>query len=628
MIPLLLLTLSETVHRLRHDPDPGEGLKRALLVSFLPAALLLALLPSRAEPYGYPLLRSVAQSMEQLWRSAENALFYRNEGERQFSLSFNGEEDDAALSDAPREDSQRILFAYPDIGSGGTVYLFGNAWDRFNGRSWSSSLSSDDAALMNWKLDTAEHIYALWRLLRAEDTGAETKFTDFFRAQSVYLTYRSMNARTMFTVMNATHIYTDESRFPYADAPAGSLFDYVQRDDTWYRVFYLQPNSRTLGRLIVASEGTLYDSTSHSPLWYRVGRNYDWLFHLDIRDDVEMERTLAARTRLIRSTCLDSSGVSDRARALAESITAQCGSDSEKLAAIASYLQSNYSYTLHPRPAPDGANFLDWLLFESAEGYCTWYATAAVLLARSVGVPARYVQGYRGELAEASYTALGAENAHAWCEGYIAGYGWVTVEATPGFSLGGAGWLTSTEEQALRAGVPETAPLPEDDLPLGGVGEDGKEELSVSGGRGDMDETPEAEAEPERRSRPGILIPFALLAALPAVQLLIRVKRKRRYAKADNGTKLRMDLERLLRDLRGMGYPRQPEESLRQYFARLPWRYFPVSADEAEEIASLYDRTFFAQLEPDAQEVENHRRFAACFRPRPLWQRIWFYLRL
>ena len=73
---------------------------------------------------------------------------------------------------------------------------------------------------------------------------------------SVYLHCRNINVRTMFTVMDATHIFTDEKRFPYADAPTGSLFDYVQRDEVWYRVYFLESNARTRGALIAAAEGT------------------------------------------------------------------------------------------------------------------------------------------------------------------------------------------------------------------------------------------------------------------------------------------------------------------------------------------------------------------------------------
>ena len=84
---------------------------------------------------------------------------------------------------------------------------------------------------------------------------------------------------------------------------------------------------------------------------------------------------------------------------------------------------------------------------------------------------------------------------------------------------------------------------------------------------------------------------------------------------------------RLLRDLRGKGYPRRPEESLRLYFARLPWHYLLAREAEAEEMAALYDRCFFAQETPSEAELARHRAFAARFRPKTLRQwMIWYSL--
>lgn len=47
-----------------------------------------------------------------------------------------------------------------------------------------------------------------------------------------------------------------------------------------------------------------------------------------------------------------------------------------------------------PDQVADGKSFLDFFLLESQKGYCTYYATAFVLLARAEGFPARYVQGF------------------------------------------------------------------------------------------------------------------------------------------------------------------------------------------------------------------------------------------
>ncbi|MBO4915616.1 MAG: DUF4129 domain-containing protein [Oscillospiraceae bacterium] len=346
-----------------------------------------------------------------------------------------------------------------------------------------------------------------------------------------------------------------------------------------------------------------------------------------------MEKTLAARARLINTAYLDAGDVSDRARALAAEITAGCEGDYDKLSAIAAYLRENYSYEFSSEEPPENENFLDWLLFKEREGYCAWYATAATLLARSVGIPARYVQGYRGELAGEMFTKLGADNAHAWCEGYIKGYGWVTVEATPGFSCGSDSWLTAAELDEADVDGTDAEAVPNDAVPDHEETGEEPQTPEVHPGAADEPESEpvpiqEPEPEPDRKTVPTerrrlpALIPVVLFAVLLTVPLMIRASRRRRYVKADCATKLRLDLERLLRDLRGIGYPRRSEESLRQYFARLPW-YFPEDEAEAKEMVALYERTFFALIQPSEAELERHRTFAAHCTPKTGWQRFW-----
>ena len=626
LIPLLLLTLTETIRRFRHESEPGESLKRALLLSFLPAALLLALLPARAEPYDYPLLHSVADAVERLWHNAETSLHYRHGGDQEFGLSFNGVSDEANVGESTDGEGPVVIYANPKQTPDGALYLFGNCWDHFDGRGWSSTLEPEDAELLNWKLDTAEHVYALWRMLN--EKGRPADFPDYFRVNSVYLSCRNMNVRTMFHVMNTTRIFTDEERYPYAEAPTGSLFSYVQKEEVWYRVHFLEPNARTIGELIGRAEGRDYDPKAVGPRWGRLAEDYDGIFRMSLPDSVNLERTFARRAERIRSAYLDCSEVSERAAALAEEITADCASDYEKLAAIAGYLQANYSYTLSPEPVPKDENFLDWMLFERREGYCAWYATAAVLLTRSVGVPARYVQGYRSRLPGDVFTPIGSEDAHAWCECYIAGYGWVTVEATPGFKSEGAGWLTAAEERASDGEGADGAMIPGPGLPSG----EGEEitmtpMLPIPVDQIAADEKPASE---QASAGTGFgWVPTLVLLLLPAALLTVwfwrRERRRRRYAEADPAARLQMDLERLLRDLRGKGYPRKPEESLRQYFERLPWRFLLVKEAEVKEMVQLYDRAFFSPEAPSEEELARHRAFAAHFRPRTLRQWIIWY---
>ena len=101
-----------------------------------------------------------------------------------------------------------------------------------------------------------------------------------------------------------------------------------------------------------------------------------------------------------------------------------------KATAIRDYL-SDFTYTLSPEVVPDDSDFVDFFL-QTKQGYCTYFASAMVIMARSAGIPARYVQGfYVPEHLFATPVYLTGENAHAWAELYFDGIGWIPFDATP-----------------------------------------------------------------------------------------------------------------------------------------------------------------------------------------------------
>ena len=106
---------------------------------------------------------------------------------------------------------------------------------------------------------------------------------------------------------------------------------------------------------------------------------------------------------------------------------------------VLTYLQKTAIYNLKVESTPRGKDFVEYFLFESHEGYCAHFASAAVLMLRYLGVPARYATGYSVSASEFSGMAGGEymavvrdRQAHAWAEVYLDGVGWIPVEVTPG----------------------------------------------------------------------------------------------------------------------------------------------------------------------------------------------------
>lgn len=98
---------------------------------------------------------------------------------------------------------------------------------------------------------------------------------------------------------------------------------------------------------------------------------------------------------------------------------------------IAQAFRDYFQYTLDPDPVPAGWDFVEYFLGESHKGYCVHFATAAVMLLRSAGYPARYAEGYVAPSHQSGWVDIPDYNAHAWVEVYCGGIGWVPVEVTP-----------------------------------------------------------------------------------------------------------------------------------------------------------------------------------------------------
>ncbi|MBS5617132.1 MAG: transglutaminase domain-containing protein [Clostridiales bacterium] len=125
-------------------------------------------------------------------------------------------------------------------------------------------------------------------------------------------------------------------------------------------------------------------------------------------------------------------GVETGVYALAGQITQDAQTDFDRAAALCAYLRSAYPYTLAQNVPPAGRDFVSWFLLDERQGYCTSFATAMAVMARMVGLPARYIEGYAAVPDSDSVARVTQQQAHAWVEIYFAGFGWLPFDPTPG----------------------------------------------------------------------------------------------------------------------------------------------------------------------------------------------------
>jgi transglutaminase-like putative cysteine protease len=121
--------------------------------------------------------------------------------------------------------------------------------------------------------------------------------------------------------------------------------------------------------------------------------------------------------------------------ALARAITESAETDADRVRKLERYLLKNGRYSDTPPVVEPGAERspLEAFLFEGMEAHCEYYASALVVLARSVGIPARLVNGFAGgrENKLGGFVELSRSHAHAWVEVHYERAGWVRYDATP-----------------------------------------------------------------------------------------------------------------------------------------------------------------------------------------------------
>jgi hypothetical protein len=133
--------------------------------------------------------------------------------------------------------------------------------------------------------------------------------------------------------------------------------------------------------------------------------------------------------------------VDPRVVELADRLGQEAADPRGRLDATVRHLQTGYRYTLAPGAFRPGGDPLAEFLFEKKAAYCEYFATAAVVLLRLQGVPARFVKG----LSVGPQTDVGGglhvvreSDAHAWIEAFVPGEGWVEDDPTPPGQLASA----------------------------------------------------------------------------------------------------------------------------------------------------------------------------------------------
>ena len=282
----------------------------------------------------------------------------------------------------------------------------------------------------------------------------------------------------------------------------------------------------------------------------------------------------------------------------ARELTAGSADDLERVQRVLRHFQEDFHYSTRTRDVPGLEGIVSFMRRE--QGHCTSFAAAAVLLLRTLELPARVATGFLAEAAdpESGRYLVTRSNGHAWIEVHFEGLGWQTFEATP----------SARRREALRA-----AEAGEDDGLASWFAElqgdlrawarSGADETYLGPLQATLADAPRAlRATLERR--PWLALPLLLPAALLGLWVR-RVLRRQGGGGRRRRSREQDLLHQILAALAHRGHRRSAHQSLREFVGGLELE--EETQRELAGLVPLFERASFAGRPLEPQEVERVR---------------------
>lgn len=411
---------------------------QSMAMTFLiPCALLLSLflfvLPASEKPMEWKTIKRCIHAVSNAVDSmVTNIDLWMNPEKKEFNLSFAGYSESGNVGGSISDSDELAMSLKSNSLSSFHLYLNGNVKNQFDGEKWEDTVSYKKEEYTEAELDALELFYAIDR------EGLTEEYSSVISTRSYSVTYEGIATKTLFYPLKVLNIELTRRKDIYSDDTANFRFRDIKSRGVNYSFKYLNMNldSTYFNQLIKNQAGFQYQNENAASFHRFIDNvaNKNYLITKKVSENLE-ELLKLRRERIYADYLEVYEELPKRVSDLAYEITKDSKNNYEKCKAIEKFF-SYYTYTTIPKQPKGGHDLVDYLIFESKEGYCTYYATAFTMMTRSIGIPTRYVQGFRVPTSERddrfSYYVYN-RNAHAWPEAYIDGIGWIPFEPTPSF---------------------------------------------------------------------------------------------------------------------------------------------------------------------------------------------------
>ena len=523
-----------------------------LLVMF---GIVLAVCPAKSEPLQWTFV-------EQLYNKAKvfiNDVYARINYYTDKNDAVAGFSSKPSFSGGISDNDMEQLCLIGNIEETG-MYVVGGVYNTYTEKGWRNNITPEKYNENGW------NYIQLLTFLKNEGVDEE-QAKKLCKTRTYKVVYKNIYTDAAFTFLYSVN-YKSEKKVKYEYYNSSAVFDKPKKKGFEYEITYIDIN---YGSDVLQNMWENIDTTYQKVYSYEELCRYSTeCFKVDLTKVIgenEYNDIGQDRAQMLAENYLEvPEQVPDRVRELAIEITRNCDSDYEKMSAIADYLRE-FAYNQHPADMT-GDCVIDSFLFDVQEGYCTYFASAMVLLCRCVDIPARYVSGfYLGEDSKSTantYVARG-NNAHAWAECYIDGYGFVTMEATPGYSA------ASTQEWHVEEPVSnETDNIKESQVPPDNQGLDNAQ---ADEKEQDLEQATEQDQTQEHNESTMLPVFVATGLIILGILLLVITIRGlfcyRKYIALDYAKQCGYLLRLHLKLLAKSGMAKQSGETLREYGERM-----------------------------------------------------------
>lgn len=310
------------------------------------------------------------------------------------------------------------------------LYLRGNITNTYDGESWRYSTGSTQT--LAYDVDAWMTLYACYYL--SENKEDLKQYIDI---KSQYVRYNDIRTRALFVPIKTLCIDFGDADSQSQSEGDNFRFRRIKKKGFGYNYVFMDINysDRTLQNIIKNAADVQYNRETWSSLLGYMMNNYGIKTDIAYSDFIRQVTNSGEEVRKQYTKVWD--GMSDEARKLALDIAAGSSTELEKCQKLANYV-SRYTYSKNIK-IPSDANVVDWFLFESKTGYCVQFSTVLTEMLRSQEIPARLVEGfminYSTEEEDTTEYPVEGNDAHAWVEVYMDGFGWVRVEPSSGFMV-------------------------------------------------------------------------------------------------------------------------------------------------------------------------------------------------